>query len=77
MNVDIANLAANAALILAPFLPYLLRGGKAAAKAAFEHVGEKFVDAEWEQADKLFQKIWPKANKNKLQRQSLKKRQKI
>ena len=62
MNLDIATLAANSAVLLAPFLPYLLKGGKAAAKAAFEHVGEKFVDAEWEQADKLFQKIWPKAN---------------
>ena len=62
MNLDIATLAANSALLLAPFMPYLLKGGKAAAKAAFEHIGEKFVDAEWEQADTLFQKIWPKAN---------------
>ena len=61
-ELDIATLAANSALLLAPFLPYLLKGGKAAAKAAFEHIGEKFVDAEWEQADTLFQKIWPKAN---------------
>ena len=63
MNMDIANLAADTAKFLAPFLPYLIKGGKAAAKAAFEHIGEKFSDAEWDKAETLWQKIWPKAQK--------------
>ncbi len=71
MDIDVAQLAAQTAAILAPFLPYLLKGGKAAAKAAFERVGEKFVDETWEQAEKLWKKIWPKAKKKEAAKEAV------
>ncbi|MCC6986627.1 MAG: hypothetical protein IT309_09365, partial [Anaerolineales bacterium] len=45
--MDIPHLAQETAKILAPFLPYLIAGGKEAAKAAFAKTGENFADAAW------------------------------
>jgi formylglycine-generating enzyme required for sulfatase activity len=63
MENELTQLAAQAAALLAPFLPFLIKGGKKAALAAFERVGEKFVDEAWEKAESLWKKIWPKAKK--------------
>jgi hypothetical protein len=43
MDIDIAKLAADTAKFLAPFLPFLIEGGKAAAQVA----GKKFGEATW------------------------------
>lgn len=40
MDIDIAQLAAQTAAFLAPFLPYLMKGGKIAAKKAFEKAAD-------------------------------------
>ena len=58
--MDIAQLAAQTAAVLAPFLPYLIKGGKIAAKKAFEKAGEKFTEEGWEQAEKTWGKLKPK-----------------
>ncbi len=60
MNIDVVQLAAQTAAFLAPFLPYLIKGGKIAAKKAFEKAGEKFTEEGWEQAEKLWGKLKPK-----------------
>lgn len=60
MEIDIAQLAAQVAAFLAPFLPYLIKGGKIAAQKAFEKAGEKFTEEAWEQAEKLWGKLKPK-----------------
>jgi formylglycine-generating enzyme required for sulfatase activity len=60
MEIDIAQLAAQTAALLAPYLPYLIKGGKIAAKKAFEKAGEKFVEKGWEGAEKLWEKLKPK-----------------
>ena len=60
MEIDIAGLAAQTAAFLAPYLPYLVKGGKIAAKKAFEKAGEKFVEKGWEGAEKLWGKLQPK-----------------
>lgn len=64
MEIDIAQLAqlaAQTAAFLAPFLPYLIKGGKIAAKAALEKAGEIFSEEAWERAEKLWEKLKPKA----------------
>ncbi|MDL1911486.1 hypothetical protein FBQ81_12485 [Chloroflexi bacterium CFX6] len=60
MEIDIAGLAAQVAAFLAPYLPYLVKGGKIAAKKAFEKAGEKFAEKGWEGAEKLWKKLKPK-----------------
>ena len=60
MNIDVVQLAAQVAAFLAPFLPYLIKGGKIAAKKAFEKAGEKFTEEGWEQAKNLWGKLKPK-----------------
>jgi hypothetical protein len=40
MEIDIAQLAGDTARALSPFLPYLVKGGKLAAKKAVEKPGE-------------------------------------
>ena len=60
MDIDIPKLAAETAALLAPFLPYLIKGGKIAAKAAIEKFGE---DA-WEGVKKLWGKLKPKVDAN-------------
>lgn len=60
MEIDIAQLAAQTAALLAPYLPYLIKGGKIAAKKAFEKAGEKFVEKGWEGAEALYEKFKPK-----------------
>jgi formylglycine-generating enzyme required for sulfatase activity len=62
MNVDIANLAAQTAAILVPFLPFLIKGGKAAAKAAIEESGKLFSDELWDKAKALWGKLKPKVD---------------
>lgn len=51
--MDIPHLAQETAKILAPFLPYLIAGGKEAAKAAFAKTGENFADAAWKKAGRF------------------------
>lgn len=41
----------------APLSPYLLKGGKLAAKKAFEKLGEQFSEAAWEQAKDYWEKL--------------------
>ena len=60
MEIDIAKLAAETAALLAPFLPYLIKGGKLAAQAAIEKTGEIFAEKSWEQAEKVWGKLKPK-----------------
>ncbi len=60
MDIDIAQLAAQTAAFLAPFLPYLIKGGKIAAKKAFEEAGKKFSEKAWEYAETLWGKLKPK-----------------
>ncbi|NUQ86636.1 MAG: SUMF1/EgtB/PvdO family nonheme iron enzyme [Anaerolineales bacterium] len=55
--MDIPQLAAEVAKFLAPFLPYLIAGGKEAAKAAFAKTGENFADAAWEKGEQLWGKL--------------------
>jgi formylglycine-generating enzyme required for sulfatase activity len=64
MDMDIPKLAAETAALLAPFLPYLIKGGKIAAKAAFEETGKKFVDSVWDKAEELWGRLKPKVKAN-------------
>lgn len=59
--MDIPQLVIDAARILTPFLPYLLKGAKAAAQKAFEETGRDFAEAAWKQAETLWEKVKPKA----------------
>jgi hypothetical protein len=54
--MDIATLARDVSIFLAPFLPYLVKGGEEAAKEA----GKKFGGAVWEPARALWGKLQPK-----------------
>ena len=60
MDIDIAQLAADTTKFLVPFLPYLLKGTKIAAKSAIEEMGK---DA-WEKAKEVWGKLKPKVEKN-------------
>src|SRR3990170_730199 len=60
MEVDITQLATQVAAFLAPFLPYLIKGGKIAARKAFEKAGEKFTEETWGRAETLWGKLKPK-----------------
>ncbi len=71
MDIDIAKLAAETAALLAPFLPYLIKGGKIAAQKAFEKTGEKLADAAWDKAEKVWGKIWPKAKKKEAAKEAV------
>ena len=57
MEIDIAQLAAQITAFLAPYLPYLVKGGKIAAKKAFEKAGEIFAEKGWEQAEAMWEKL--------------------
>lgn len=59
--MDIPQLVIDAAKILAPFLPYLLKGAKSAAQKAFEEAGREFMESAWKQAETLWEKVKPKA----------------
>jgi formylglycine-generating enzyme required for sulfatase activity len=60
--MDIPQLVIDAAKILTPFLPYLLKGAKAAAQKAFEEAGREFAESAWKQAETLWEKVKPKAD---------------
>jgi hypothetical protein len=62
MEIDIAQLAAQTAALLAPSLPYLIKAGKIAAKKAFEKAGERFTEEAWEKAEALWGKLKPKVS---------------
>jgi hypothetical protein len=53
--VDYATLAIGVSTFLAPFLPYLVKGGEEAAKEA----GKKFGAAAWERAQGLWGRLSP------------------
>ncbi|MFZ5881422.1 MAG: SUMF1/EgtB/PvdO family nonheme iron enzyme [Chloroflexota bacterium] len=57
--MDIPQLAAETMKSLEPFLPYLVEGGKIAAKAALETVGKKFSEAAWQKAEALWGQVKP------------------
>lgn len=61
--LDLSQLAAQIGPILAPFLPYLLKGVKKAGEKAFEKAGEKLTETGWEKAGKIWGKIRPVAEK--------------
>ncbi|MBK7449935.1 MAG: hypothetical protein IPJ47_11085 [Anaerolineales bacterium] len=58
--MDIPQLAQEVAKILAPFLPYLIAGTKAAA----EEAGKQFGKAAWDKAVELWGKMKPKVEAN-------------
>ena len=58
--MDTPTLAQQLVSFMAPFLPYLLKGGKLAAKKAFETLGEQFSEESWEQAERLWNKLRPR-----------------
>ncbi|MEK6751340.1 MAG: SUMF1/EgtB/PvdO family nonheme iron enzyme [Chloroflexota bacterium] len=60
--MDIPQLVIDAARILTPFLPYLLKGAKTAAQKAFEEAGREFAESAWKQAETLWEKVKPKAD---------------
>ncbi|NWF64610.1 MAG: SUMF1/EgtB/PvdO family nonheme iron enzyme [Chloroflexi bacterium] len=55
--MDIPQLAAETAKILAPLLPFLIQGAQDAARAAFERAGEKSFDAVWKKGEALWDKL--------------------
>lgn len=55
--MDIAALAKDLVVFLAPFLPYLLKAGEKAGEKAVEEAGKKFGEAAWEQAKALWGKL--------------------
>jgi len=57
MTQDLTQTAAQIVQFLAPYLPYLLKGGKLAAKKAFEKMGEQFSEEAWDQAKALWGKL--------------------
>ncbi|MEW6031223.1 MAG: SUMF1/EgtB/PvdO family nonheme iron enzyme [Chloroflexota bacterium] len=58
--MDIGELAKQLSEFLLPFLPYLIKGGKIAARAAIEKTGGNFADATWKKAEELWGKLRPK-----------------
>lgn len=58
--MDIQDLSQAVITFLAPYLPYLLKAGKEAGKAAAEKLGEKFTEDGWERAKKLWARLHPK-----------------
>jgi len=62
--MDFAQLAADTVKFIVPYLPYLIAGGKIAAKAAFAKTGENFSDAVWNKAVELWGKLKPKVDSN-------------
>jgi len=67
MDVNITQLAIDAAKLLAPFLPYLIAGTKAAA----EEAGRLFGAAAWEQAAGLWKQVWGKAKKKESAKEAI------
>ena len=65
--MDIPQLAVETAKILAPFLPYLIAGTKAAA----EEAGKQFGKAAWEKAAELWEQIWGKAKKKEAAKEAI------
>lgn len=70
--MDIPKLVAETATLLTPFLPYLIKGGKIAAKAAFEETGKKFTETTWEKAEEVWEKIWSIAKKKVSAKEAIK-----
>jgi hypothetical protein len=59
------GLAQQAAILLAPFIPYLMNPAVVSGKdAAIKALGGKFVEAGWNKATDLWKKFWPEAEKN-------------
>ncbi|MBI3742362.1 MAG: hypothetical protein HY257_11490 [Chloroflexi bacterium] len=58
--MDPAQMAQAVTTFLAPFLPYLVKGGLAAGKSAAKELGKKFGADAWEYAEKLWESIHPK-----------------
>ena len=58
-QVSVGQLAQSVTTILAPFLPYLVKGGLEAGKAAAGKLGEKFTEAGWQRATQLWGKLRP------------------
>jgi hypothetical protein len=58
--MDIQALSAQVALVLAPFLPYLLKGGIEAGKEAAKKLGDKFSEDTWEKSKSLWAKLHTK-----------------
>ncbi len=53
-------IAAEIVKWMAPFLPYLIKGGIEAGKGAAKKLGEKFSEETWEKAESLWVKLKPK-----------------
>jgi len=58
--MDTTQLAQAITTFLAPFLPYLVKGGIEAGKSAAQKLGEKFSEDTWEKAKTLWGKLRPK-----------------
>ncbi len=59
-ELNIPEVAGQVASFLAPWLPFLIKGGKEAGKAAAKKLGEKFSEDGWEKAKSLWDKLHPK-----------------
>ena len=66
-TTDLAQLAQDAAPLLALSLPYLVKGAKLAGKEAFKKIGEvlaeKGLEKGWDKAQKLWEKLCPQIEK--------------
>jgi hypothetical protein len=56
---------------LAPFLPYLVAGGKEVARGAAKKLGEAFSEDAWERAKGVWSKLHPKVEANPAGKQAL------
>jgi hypothetical protein len=57
--MDIQLIASQTVQWISPFLPYLVKGGIEAAKAAAKKLGEKFTEKTWENAETIWGKLKP------------------
>ena len=64
-NSQLSEITQEISPLIAPFIPYLLKGAKTLGKGAIERLGELFSEEGWEQAKKLWEKLFPKGVKGK------------
>lgn len=69
--VDVLVLAKEAVTFLAPFLPFLIKSGEAAAEEAGKKLGEQAGGGAWEKAKALFGKLRPKVEAKPLASEAL------
>jgi hypothetical protein len=63
---DFPLLAAQAAPILAPYLPYIIKGLKLAGQEVFKKTGEMLTETGYKRAEKLWEKLRPQVEQQPL-----------